>query len=335
MRLQFGVTVLPDPPYQRLVELIVKAESLGFDSGWTYDSPILWQEPYPLITLLASKTSRMRIGMCVTNPVTREPAVTASAHATLQDISDGRMVMGMGRGDSAVRVMGRQPTKIVEFERRLMMIKAMMNGRPVEWEGTEIQLKWAQDKPEIPLYVAAYGPRALGVAGRVGDGVIIQLADPAIIEWTMATARKAAEEVGRDPSELKCLVCAPSKVSDDIAAARDEVRWFPAMVGNHVADIVRVHGETSDIPHELTDYIKGRDAYDYKDHSRVGAAHGEFVSDEICDRFCVIGSVDRVVAKLKALESIGVDEWIVYLMTEGQDETLEAYGAEIIPAVNS
>jgi alkanesulfonate monooxygenase SsuD/methylene tetrahydromethanopterin reductase-like flavin-dependent oxidoreductase (luciferase family) len=77
--LDFGVTVLPDPPYQRLVELIVKAESLGFDSGWTYDSPILWQEPYPLITLLAAQTERMRIGMCVTNPVTREPAVTASA----------------------------------------------------------------------------------------------------------------------------------------------------------------------------------------------------------------------------------------------------------------
>ena len=115
--LDFGVTVLPDPPYQRLVELIVKAEQLGFDSGWTYDSPILWQEPYPLITLLADKTSTMRIGMCVTNPVTREPAVTASAHATLQDISGGRMVLGMGRGDSAVRVMGRKPTPIADVRK--------------------------------------------------------------------------------------------------------------------------------------------------------------------------------------------------------------------------
>ena len=333
--LDFGVTVLPDPPYQRLVELIVKAEQLGFDSGWTYDSPILWQEPYPLITLLADKTSTMRIGMCVTNPVTREPAVTARAHATLPDICGGRMVLGMGRGDSAVRVMGRKPTPIAMFEERLRMIKDFMNGRPVDWEGTEIQLKWAADKEEIPLYVAAYGPRALGVAGRVGDGVIIQLADPAIIQWTMATARRAAEEAGRDPDALRCLVCAPSKVTDDLQQARDEVRWFPAMVGNHVADIVRVHGETSDIPRELTDYIKARDEYDYKDHSRVGAAHGSFVPDEICDRFTVIGSAQQVVERLKGLEDIGVDEWIVYLMTEGQDETLEAYGSEIIPAVKS
>src|SRR3954454_23137471 len=259
--LDFGVTVLPDPPWQRLVELIVKAESVGFDSGWTYDSPILWQEPYPLISLLVERTQRMRVGMCVTNPVTREPAVTASAHATLQDISGGRIVMGIGRGDSAVRVMGRKPTPIAEFERRLRMIKDFMNGRPVDWEGTEIQLKWATELPEIPLYVAGYGPRALAVAGRVADGVIIQLADPVIIEWIMATARRAAEEAGRDPAALRCLVCAPSKVTDDIAAARDEVRWFPAMVGNHVADIIRVHGEGGDIPRALTDYIRDRDSY--------------------------------------------------------------------------
>jgi alkanesulfonate monooxygenase SsuD/methylene tetrahydromethanopterin reductase-like flavin-dependent oxidoreductase (luciferase family) len=231
--------------------------------------------------------------------------------------------------------MGHKPTKIVEFERRLRMIKDFMNGRSVEWAGTEMRLEWAADAPDIPLYVAGYGPRALGVAGRVGDGVIIQLADPAIIEWTMATARRAAEEAGRDPAALKCLVCAPSLVSDDIARARDEVRWFPAMVGNHVADIIRVHGETSAVPRELTDYIKGRDEYDYKDHSRVGAAHGAFVPDEICDRFCVIGSAGQIVEKLRGLQDSGVDEWIVYLMTSGQEETLAAYGAEIIPAVNS
>jgi probable F420-dependent oxidoreductase len=333
--MDFGVTVLPDPPWQRLVELIVKAESLGFDSGWTYDSPILWQEPYPLISVLVERTQRMRIGMCVTNPVTREPAVTASAHATLQDISGGRIVMGMGRGDSAVRVMGRKPTPIAVFEARLRMIKDFMNGRPVDWEGTEIQLKWATDLPEIPLYVAGYGPRALAVAGRVADGVIIQLADPVIIEWIMATARRAAEEAGRDPAALRCLVCAPSKVTDDLQLARDEVRWFPAMVGNHVADIIRVHGASPDIPSELTSYIRNRDAYDYSDHSRVGAAHGSFVPDEICDRFAVIGSRDQVIERLRGLEAIGVDEWIVYLMTEGQDETLEAYGSEIIPAVKS
>ncbi len=333
MSLRFGLTLMPDPPHARFVELMQMAESLGFDSGWTYDSPVLWQEAYPLLTLLATSTERMQLGHCVTNPVTRHPAVTASAYATLHDISGGRMVMGMGRGDSAVRVMGRKPASVAEFERALVMVKALMNGRPAEWEGTELELEWAKGRPEIPLYVAGYGPRALGVAGRVGDGVIIQLADPAIIEWIMGVARDAAEQAGRDPALLECLVCAPSKVTDDLAQARDEVRWFPAMVGNHVADLVRVHGASGGAPPELTEYIRARDAYDYKDHSRVGAAHGSYVTDEICDRFCVIGSAEQVVEKLRGLESIGVDQWITYLMTEEPEATLRAYGDEVIPAL--
>ena len=181
------------------------------------------------------------------------------------------------------------------------------------------------------MHVAGYGPKALAVAGRVGDGVIIQLADPQIIQWIMETARTAAKEEGRDPDALECIVCAPSHISDDIAAARDQVRWFPAMVSNHVMDLVERYGFDSEIPEALTDYVKARKFYDYKDHSRVGAAHGEFVTDEICDRFCVLGTAEDAVAKLKELESIGVDQFDVYLMTEGQEQTLETYGKEIIP----
>jgi len=331
--LGFGVTLLPDPPYTRFAELMRLAERCGFDSAWTYDSPILWQDGYAFLTLLTEHTETMKLGHCVTNPATRHPAVTAAAYATLHDISGGRMVMGMGRGDSAVRVMGQKPTPMREFEDKLVFIKEFMNGRKAEWEGTELCLEWARDRDDIPLYVAGYGPKALGVAGRVADGVIIQLADPVIIRWIMDTARAAAAEAGRDPGALECLVCAPSKVTGDLAGARDEVRWFPAMVGNHVADLVRNYGEGGEVPHALTDYIRERDAYDYTEHSRVGAAHGAFVSDEICDRFCVIGSSAQVVEKLRELEGIGVDQWITYLMTNEQEATLEAYGREVIPAL--
>jgi alkanesulfonate monooxygenase SsuD/methylene tetrahydromethanopterin reductase-like flavin-dependent oxidoreductase (luciferase family) len=181
------------------------------------------------------------------------------------------------------------------------------------------------------MWIAGYGPRALAVAGRVADGVIIQLADPQIIEWIMGTARKAAEEAGRDPSELKCIVGAPAQVTDDLEAAREQVRWFPAMVSNHVMDLIERYGFDSEIPSALTDYVKARKFYDYKDHSRVGAAHGEFVTDEICDRFCVIGNVEQTNAKLKELEAVGVDQFNIYLMTHSQEETLEAYGKDVIP----
>jgi probable F420-dependent oxidoreductase len=332
MSLSFGVTVLPDPPASRLVELMQLAESQGFEYGWTYDSHVLWQESFPLLTLAVQATSTMKFGHCVTNPGTREPTVLASGYATLHDISDGRMVMGIGRGDSARRFIGQKPVRVAEFERRLAMIKDFMNGREVQWNEKELQLKWVREElPEIPLHVAGYGPKALAVAGRVGDGVIIQLADPVIIQWIMDTARKAAEEAGRDPDALECIVCAPSHISDDIADAREQVRWFPAMVSNHVMDLIERYGFDSEIPKELTEFVRVRKFYDYEEHSRVGAKHGEFVTDEICDRFCVLGNAEQATAKLKELEDVGVDQFNIYLMTEGQEETLGAYGADIIP----
>ncbi len=336
MALSFGVTVLPDPPSSRLVELMQLAEANGFEYGWTYDSHVLWQESFPLLTLAAQATATMKLGHCVTNPGTREPTVLASGYATLHDISNGRMAMGIGRGDSARRYIGQQPVKVAEFERRLRMIKDFMNGREVEWNGKELQLKWVRPElPEIPMWVAGYGPKALAVAGRTGDGVVIQLADPVIIEWIMDTARKAAEEAGRDPSQLQCIVSAPSFIADDIAHARDQVRWFPAMVSNHVMDLVERYGYDSEIPHELTEFVRVRKFYDYDDHSRVGAKHGEFVTDEICDRFCVLGSPEQATAKLKELEAVGVDQFNIYLMTEGQEDVLETYGKEIVPQFSS
>ena len=306
MAISFGVTVLPDPPSTRFLELLA---------------------------LAARATSTMRLGHFVTNPGTREPTVLASAYATLHDISGGRMVMGIGRGDSARRYIGQQPVRMGEFEEACRMIRTFMNGGEVHWNGKDLRLAWARTEPRIPMWIAGYGPKALGVAGRVGDGVIIQLADPVIIEWIMATARRAAEQAGRDPAALKCIVGAPSKVSDDLAACREEVRWFPAMVSNHVMDLIERYGaDGSAVPRALTDFVEARKFYDYNEHSRVGAKHGEFVTDEICDRFCVLGDAQQATAKLKELESVGVDQFNIYLMTEGQEQTLQSYGDEIIPA---
>jgi probable F420-dependent oxidoreductase len=330
---EFGVTVLPDPPFSRWLELIQLAERHGFRYAWTYDSHVLWQESIPMLAVAARETSKIRLGHFVTNPATRDPTVLASAYATLHDLSNGRMAMGVGRGDSAVRYIGRQPMRVAEFERACAMVRDFMNGGEVEWNGKRLQLKWVRPElPRIAMWVAGYGPKALGVAGRVGDGVIIQLADPEIIGWIMETARRAAEEAGRDPAELKCIVGAPAHISGDLADAREQVRWFPAMVSNHVMDLIDRYGaDGSAVPKALTDYVRARQFYDYDEHSRVGAKHGAFVTDEICDRFCVLGTVEQAKAKLRELEAIGVDQFNIYLMTHGQEETLQAFGSEIIP----
>jgi len=329
----FGVTVLPDPPFSRWLELIQLAEGHGFGYAWTYDSHVLWQESVPMLAVAARETSTIRLGHFVTNPATRDPTVLASAYATLHDLSNGRMAMGIGRGDSAVRYIGRQPMKVADFEQACAMVREFMNGAEVEWNDKPLQLKWVRPElPRIPMLIAGYFPNALAVAVRVADGVIIQLADPEIIQWIMDTARRAAEEAGRDPSQLKCIVGAPAHISDDLADAREQVRWFPAMVSNHVMDLIERYGaDGSAVPKALTDYVQARKFYDYNEHSRVGAKHGEFVTDEICDRFCVLGTAAGAKAKLQELAGVGVDQFNIYLMTHGQEETLQAFGDEIIP----
>ncbi len=328
--LRIGATILPDPPASRFVELVQLAEECGFDSAWTYDSHVLWQDGSVFLPLALAATERIRLGFCVTNPGTREPTTSASYHATLNSTFPGRIVHGIGRGDSARRTIGYDPVPVGEFRRSTALIRDLMNGRTVTLNDKEIRLEWAAGQPEIPIYVAGYGPKVLAVAGEEADGVIIQLADLDIIEWIMAQARAAATAAGRDASRLEPIVCAPVVLDEDRAAARELVRWFPAMVSNHVVDLLKRYDQAL-LPPSLTAYLKAREFYDYSEHSRVGAKHGAFVDDETCDRFCILGGIDDHIAKLRQMEQLGVREFNIYLMTGSQETTLKAYGEHIIP----
>ena len=322
----------PTRPRSRVVELTRRAEELGFSHAWTFDSHILWQEPFVIYSQMLAATERIVVGPMVTNPVTRDPTVTASLFATLNDMYGNRTICGIGRGDSAQRVLGKKPTTLAQTEEAIHIIKELAEGRSIETPAGEVRIPWVRDG-KLDVWMAGYGPKALALVGQVADGFILQLADPAILRWTVDKVREAAEDAGRDPAELAICVAAPAYVGDDLAHAREQCRWFGGMVGNHVADLVRRYGEDGEIPQALTDYIKAREGYDYAHHGRAGNPDTEFVPDEIVDRFCVLGTVDDHVAKLRELESLGVTQFSVYLMHDAQDETLEAYGRSIIPAM--
>jgi probable F420-dependent oxidoreductase len=328
--MEFGFTLKPDVSLERLVALTRLAERSGFTYGWIFDSHVLWKEPYPLLTLMAQSTERMRLGTCVTNPATRDPTVTASVLAVLQLITRGRMDLGIGRGDSARRVMGKKPTTLEDLERATVLIRDLCEGREVEYEGTPIRLDWAGPY-DLPAWVAGYGPKALEVTGRVADGAIIQLADPSLVGWCIGLARDGATRAGRDPRALRIMSAAPAHVGKR-AAVRERVRWFPALVSNHVVDLVRRYGEKS-LPADLTAYVRNRPGYDYHHHAESGSSNAAFVDDESVDRFCVIGEVDEHVAKLRALAAAGVTQFNIYLMSGDEESVLEAYGREIIPAL--
>jgi probable F420-dependent oxidoreductase len=330
--MDIGVVLQTTPPSSRVVDLAKKAEMFGFSHVWTFDSHILWQEPYVIFSQILAETRNVIVGPMVTNPATRDWTVTASTYATLNEMYGNRTVCGIGRGDSAVRVTNGKPTTLATLRESVHVIRELGCGRAVDYNGSSIRFPWAS-KSELEVWVAAYGPKALALTGEVADGFILQLADLSIAEWTIKAVRDAAEAAGRDPKSVKICVAAPAYVGNDLTHMRDQTRWFGGMVGNHVADIVERYGENSSVPKALTDYIKNRQGYDYNEHGRAGNSHTTFVPDEIIDRFCILGDANEHIRRLTELKEIGVDQFAVYLQHDGKEETLEAYGEKIIPAI--
>src|SRR5215813_8231688 len=327
--LEFAITFKPDMPHGRIVSLAKQAEAAGFSYGWIFDSHVLWQEAYPLMTLMAIGTERMRLGTCVTNPAVRDATVTASLLATLNRISGGRMNCGIGRGDSSRRVMGKKPTTLENLEETVRVIRDLNSGKQITYEGHSIQMPWA-DRGVPPIWVAGYGPKALRCAGRIGDGVILQFADPDLIKWCLGFVREGAKEAGRDFAKIEVMAAAPVWPSDDLKTAREHVRWFPALVSNHVMDLISKY-KPEELPPALTSYVKDRGKYDYHHHCEVGSDNANFVSDEVVDRFCVLGSPGDHRKKLDRLHQAGVTQFNIYLMSGDEEATLDVYKNKILP----
>ena len=334
--MKFGAVLQTNPPASRTVHLAKLAEQHGFEYVWTFDSHLLWQEPYVIYSQIHAETKRIIVGPMVTNPATRDWTVTASIFATLNEMYGNRTICGIGRGDSAVRVTNGAPTTLKTLRESIHVIRELANSRSVEYNGATLQFPWSVGS-ELEVWVAAYGPLALKLTGEVGDGFILQLADLDIAEWMIATVRKAAAAAGRDPLSIRFCVAAPMYIGDDTATSRahmrNQTRWFGGMVGNHVADIVSKYGADSSVPKALTDYIAAREGYDYNQHGLAGNTHTDFVPDEIVDRFCVLGTAEQHIEKLKALKELGVDQFAGYLQHDNKEETLRVYGETVMPAL--
>ncbi len=335
--MDIGVVLQCTPPAARVIDLAKRAETYGFQYVWTFDSHILWEEPYVIYSKILDETRKVIVGPMVTNPATRDITVTASVFATLNEMYGNRTVIGIGRGDSAVRVTNGKPVSVAELRQAVLDVKGLVNGESIEYKGNQLRLPWAGTS-RTGVWVAAYGPKVLALTGEVGDGFILQLADPHIAEWTIGAVRDAATAAGRNPEDVYICVAAPAYVTDGSpeahAHARDQLRWFGGMVGNHVADIVERYGEGGGaVPQALTEYIKNRKGYDYNEHGQAGNTHTDFVPDEIVDRFCIIGPPEEHIRRIEELRALGVNQFAVYLQHDDKDHTLAQYGEKIIPAV--
>ncbi|WP_327352284.1 TIGR03842 family LLM class F420-dependent oxidoreductase [Streptomyces sp. NBC_01304] len=338
--MDFGLVLQTDPPASQVISLMKRAERNGFRYGWTFDSAVLWQEPFVIYSQILANTQKLTVGPMVTNPGTRTWEVTASTFATLNDMYGNRTVCGIGRGDSAMRVAGRQPNTLARISEAMKVIRALASGEEADLGGgTTVRFPWIKPDAQLPVWMAAYGPKALKMTGEEADGFILQLADPYLTEWMVKAVRDAAVAAGRDPADVKICVAAPAYLTVDdspaaLAHAREQCRWFGGMVGNHVADLVAKYGEHSDlVPEALTEYIKARQGYDYSHHGRSDNPDTAFVPDEIVDRFCLIGTAEQHIAKLGQLKALGVDQFAVYAMHDAREAVIDGYGAAVISAL--
>jgi probable F420-dependent oxidoreductase len=224
--------------------------------------------------------------------------------------------------------MGKPPTTLARLEEATLLIRDLVEGATVSQEGTDLHFTWTR-KDDLPVWIAGYGPKALELTARIADGVILQLADVDLIRWFVEQLRDYAQQAGRDPSEIKVMAAAPAHVGE-IESCRERVRWFPALVSNHVVDLVNRY-DPKDLPPALTGYVRNREGYDYLHHAEVGSSNSEFVADDVVDRFCVIGSVEDHIRKLNELAAAGVDQFNIYLMNGDEEDTLDVYSREIVP----
>jgi probable F420-dependent oxidoreductase len=328
--MHFGFTLKPDLSVDRILGLTRQAEQLGFEYGWMFDSHILWKDPYPLLALMAADTRTLRLGTCVTNPAVRDITVTASLYATLNVISGGRMELGIGRGDSSRRVLGKKPVTSAHLQEAVSSFRALTAGRPIQYDGQPTQITWARGAPRV--WIAGYGPKVLTLAGRIADGIILQFADPDLLSWCLGFVWQGAKEAGRNRSDIEIMAAAPAWLSDDLGAARERVRWFPALVSNHVVDLIARY-KPDELPAPLVSYVRNRPAYDYRHHCEVESDNKQFVSDEVVDRFCLLGPAARHIERLHALAAAGVTQFNLYLMSGEEETQLDAFARQVLSRV--
>jgi 5,10-methylenetetrahydromethanopterin reductase len=309
-------------------------EAWGFDGLFVADSQNLNADVWLEVGLAGAATGRIAVGPGVTNLVTRHPAVTASAAATLQAETGGRAVLGLGRGDSALRQIGREPVSARELERGLAAVQGLLRGESVELDGTSTRIAWLGDDdpwPKVPVAVAATGPRVIAAAARHADRIDFSVgAEPDRLRWAIDTARAAAPD-----RDLSLGAFVNVAVHPDRAVARDLVRGSTAIFARFATE-----GAPPDGLSEATRAGIARLAVDFDEarHGQAGAGYAQALEDDFIDRFAVVGPAADVRERLGGLAALGLERVVVVPGSLDADpalvaETDAAFATEVLPAL--
>jgi alkanesulfonate monooxygenase SsuD/methylene tetrahydromethanopterin reductase-like flavin-dependent oxidoreductase (luciferase family) len=325
-----GAQFLPER-CEEFLESVRTADEVGYARAWLVDGQMLWQDIYVYMTLGLEATQRIAFGAAVTNPFTRHFTVTASATATLGERYPGRMLLGLGRGDNAVRTLGLNPVKTKELYATVPRLRALMRGEEIDYDGTPIRIRWAQQ--DVPIMLAATGPKNLRAAGALADIVMIYVGvHPDAVRWGIEQVRAGAEEAGRNPDDVQIALLTAMWVGEDQEHAWEQCRWAPAACANHIADVIKrnpAHG----MPEPMTRLVEARDEYDYYEgHLDSHAEHTSYLTGELTDDFTLAGTPEKIIARLRELEDLGVHE-VSCAYLNGSIEQMRRVGREILPSL--
>lgn len=314
--MRFGIRIPPCEPLEEVARAARAAEAGGFDAVWTLDSPLLagrLLDPYLALGVCAPATRRARLGVAVTNPVTRHPAVTAAAAISLDDVCGGRTVLGLGSGDSAMRTLGLDGADVTgthgirrgALREAVETLRAIFDGETVQFRGKEFRL--AAPRRQIPIYLAATGPKMLELAGEIADGVIIQVGIyRPCVEWALDVIRRGAERAGRDFRQIDIVCSTFTAIAEDRRLAIDRARPLTAWFYGVAPDLLRIasiqvtqrtplQSVYPDISHPL-------------DHDVAMVEAKRYVADEAVEKFCLVGSPQDCVRRIRELAGLGVHE---------------------------
>ncbi|GAB6862926.1 LLM class flavin-dependent oxidoreductase [Haloplanus litoreus] len=339
--MEFGISFLPHDT-ETMVRKARRAEELGFELFGVADSQCIARELYTTLGAVAHATSSMEVGPVVTNPVTRHPAVTASAIATVHECTDGRAILGIATGDSAVYTLGERPARLAELEGTVEKLRTLWRGEPVEFDGESVSLRWLPETgtaDDVSIMFAAEGPKTLRTAGRIADRVIVGLGLlPEVIEEAVGAVNEGARSAGRDPDDVEIWVLSQVNVADSYRVAVDEIKMGIAASAHHSLQFTF---EGKSVPETYEDDLRELvNRYDPNEHEETGETTNKRIVEELgltdylADRYAIVGTVDDCVEKIRTIEATGaVDGIVMPLHREEDRDLLTRLGRDVLPRV--
>jgi len=327
----FHIGCLPNRSIQECLRMGRVSEELGYAGLWAADSHSVMRDAYSILSVLATQTSSLQLATGVTHTVTRHPAVLANSWATLQELSEGRAICGIGVGESAVHNLGLRPERLAAFEEKVKVMRALINGETVEYEGKEIQMPWSTQP--VPIIMASSGPRSLQMAGRIADGVLFQVgSDPRFAQYALDNIRLGAEQAGRKLEDLKLYMRIATSVNEDREQAYREIKGYASVAAGTVFKTVPREYFDDDLYDDLS---RMKEAYDYAHHGSNASEHSDLLTERIFKAIAVACPPAEAIERFSTLAAMGIDGFVWPAGMDDPFPYMESFAEQVMPYVSA